>query len=46
MAVILDYATMDGVLSMRDVIDLLERALAHEAAGQTDVPQEYITKRG
>ena len=44
MAVILDYATMDGALSMRDVIDLLERALAHEAAGQTDVSQKYITE--
>lgn len=44
MAVILDYATMDGALSMRDVIDLLEKALAHEAAGQTDVSQKYITE--
>ena len=44
MAVILDYATMDGALSMRDVIDLLERALAHEAAGQTDVSPKYITE--
>ncbi len=44
MAVILDYAAMDGALSMRDVIDLLEKALAHEAAGQTDVSQKYITE--
>lgn len=44
MAVILDYATMDGALSMRDVIDLLERALAHEAAGETDVSPKYITE--
>jgi ornithine cyclodeaminase/alanine dehydrogenase-like protein (mu-crystallin family) len=34
---------MDGALSMRDVIDLLERALAHEAAGATDVSPKYIT---
>ncbi len=37
---------MDGALSMLDVIDLLERALAHEAAGQTEVSQKFITKRG
>jgi len=43
MAVILDYQTMDGALSMRDVIDLLERALTHEAAGRTDVSPKYIT---
>lgn len=44
MAVILDYASMQGALSMRDVIDLLEEALRHEAAGQTDVSQKYITE--
>jgi len=43
MAAILDYTTMDGALSMRDVIDLLEVALTHEAAGKTDVSQKYIT---
>jgi alanine dehydrogenase len=43
-AVILDYATMDGALSMREVIDLLERALTHEAAGRTDVSPKYITE--
>ena len=46
MAVILDYTTMDGALSMRDVIDLLEVALTHEAAGKTDVSQKYITDFG
>lgn len=44
MAVILDYATMDGALSMRDVIDLLETALVHEAAGKTDASPKYITE--
>ena len=44
MAVILDYALMDGALSMRDVIDLLETALKHEAAGKTDVSPKYITE--
>lgn len=44
MAVILDYAMMDGALSMRDVIDLLETALRHEAAGKTDVSPKYITE--
>ncbi len=43
MAVILDYQTMDGALTMRDVIDQLERALAHEAAGATDASPKYIT---
>jgi ornithine cyclodeaminase/alanine dehydrogenase-like protein (mu-crystallin family) len=42
--VILDYAMMDGALSMRDVIDLLETALTHEAAGKTDVSPKYITE--
>lgn len=44
MAVILDYAMMDGALSMRDVIDLLETALRHEADGKTDVSPKYITE--
>lgn len=44
MAVVLDYATMDGALAMPEVIDLLERALAHEAAGDTAVSQKYITE--
>ena len=30
-------------LSIRDVIDVLEVALTHEAAGKTDVSQKYIT---
>lgn len=35
MAVILDYESLQGVLGMRDAIDLLEAASFHEAAGTT-----------
>ena len=35
---------MNGALSMREVIDLLERALEHEAAGKTDASPKYITE--
>jgi ornithine cyclodeaminase/alanine dehydrogenase len=37
MALLLSYETMQGVLGMRDAIDLLERAALHEAAGRTVV---------
>ena len=43
MAVVLGYQTLQGVLTMREVIDLLEQALAHEAAGKTTVSPKYIT---
>lgn len=43
MAVVLGYQTLQGVLTMREVIDLLEQALAHEAAGKTVVSPKYIT---
>ena len=35
MAVMLGYKTLDGVLSMREAIDLLERAFAHEVGNTT-----------
>ena len=43
MAVVLGYQTLQGVLAMREVIDLLEQALAHEAAGKTVVSPKFIT---
>ena len=46
MAVMLGYETLRGALSMRDVIDLLERAFAREAtgsAGATVVSPKFVT---
>ena len=43
MAVMLGYETLRGVLSMREVIDLLERAFAREAAGTSVVSPKYVT---
>ena len=39
----LGFDALRGVLTMREVIDLLERALAHEAAGKTVVSPKFIT---
>jgi ornithine cyclodeaminase/alanine dehydrogenase-like protein (mu-crystallin family) len=35
MTVLLDLKTLDGVISMRDAINLLDQAARHEAAGRT-----------
>lgn len=43
MAVMLGYEALAGVLGMRDAIDLLEHALAHEAAGRTAVSSKFVT---
>ena len=43
MAVLLGYETLRGVLKIREVIDLLEQALAHEAAGKTVVSPKFVT---
>lgn len=43
MTVMLGYDTLRGALSMRDTIDLLERAFANEAAGATVVSPKYVT---
>ncbi len=43
MAVMLGCETLSGVLKMREVIDLLEQALAHEAAGKTVVSPKFVT---
>lgn len=46
MAVMLGYDALTGVLGMRDAIDLLERALRHEAAGNTSVSPKFVTNFG
>lgn len=43
MTVMLGYDTLRGALSMRETIDLLERAFANEAAGATAVSPKYVT---
>ncbi len=44
MAVTFGFTALQGVLSMRDAIDLLERALAHEAAGRTYVSPKFVSE--
>lgn len=44
MAVTLGYGALAGVLSMSDVIDLLERAFAHEAAGRVRMSPKFVTE--
>ena len=44
MVAVLDYAAMDGVISMRDAIGLLEQALTHEARGSTSVSPKFVTE--
>jgi len=39
----LGYEALQGVLGMRDAIDLLEQTLTHEAAGQTFVSPKIVT---
>lgn len=39
----LDIGAITGVLDMRDAIDLLEKALAHEAGGGTSVSPKFTT---
>ena len=40
----LDFAAMDGLISMRDAIGLLEKALMHEARGSTSVSPKFVTE--
>jgi alanine dehydrogenase len=44
MPVTYGYEDLDGVLGMPEVIDLLERALCHEAAGHTVVSPKFVTE--
>ncbi len=39
----LDIAAIDGVLGMREAIDLLEKTLVHEAGGGTSVSPKFTT---
>jgi alanine dehydrogenase len=41
MAVTYGFSALQGVLSMSDAIDLLERAFVHEAAGRTYVSRKF-----
>lgn len=43
MIAMLDIRAIEGVLGMREGIDLLERTLAHEAAGATSVSPKFTT---
>ena len=43
MAVTLGYEALQGALSMRGAIDLLERAFAHEAAGAVQMSPKFVT---
>jgi alanine dehydrogenase len=43
MIAMLDIDAIDGVLDMRAAIDLLEKALAHEAGGGTSVSPKFTT---
>ncbi|MCC7484031.1 MAG: ornithine cyclodeaminase family protein [Burkholderiales bacterium] len=44
MTVLLDAHAVEGVLGMRDAIDLLEQAFAHEAAGATFVSPKFVSE--
>ena len=47
MAVMLGYEALQGVIGMREAIDLLEQSLAHEAAGKTRASAKIVnTFRG
>ena len=43
MTVMLGYDALKGAIGLGEAIDLLERALAHEAAGATSVSPKYVT---
>lgn len=43
MAVTLGYEALQGALPMAEAIDLLERAFAHEAAGQVQMSPKFVT---
>src|SRR5258706_244263 len=43
MAVMLGFEALQGAISMKEAIDLVEEALAHEAAGRTVASPKQIT---
>jgi ornithine cyclodeaminase/alanine dehydrogenase-like protein (mu-crystallin family) len=44
MAVTLGYGAIGGAIGMREAIDLLERAAAHEVAGRTCVSAKFVSE--
>jgi alanine dehydrogenase len=44
MTIMLGVDRLEGVISMRDAIDLLEKTLAHEALGRTSVSPKFTTE--
>ena len=44
MTTLLGIDRLEGVIGMRDAIDLLERTLAHEAGGRTSVSPKFTTE--
>ena len=44
MVAMLDFASIEGVLSMPEAIDLLEKTLGHEARGSTSVSPKFTTE--
>jgi ornithine cyclodeaminase/alanine dehydrogenase-like protein (mu-crystallin family) len=43
MTAMISADALEGVISMHEAIDLLERTIAHEAAGRTAVSPKYVT---
>lgn len=43
MTAMLDIGALEGVISMRDAIGLLESTLPHESAGRTSVSPKFVT---
>jgi ornithine cyclodeaminase/alanine dehydrogenase-like protein (mu-crystallin family) len=43
MTAMISADALEGVISMHEAIDLLERTIAHEAAGRTSVSPKYVT---
>ena len=43
MTVMLGYEVMRDAIGMREAIDLLERAFAHDAAGKTSISPKFVT---
>lgn len=44
MTLMLDAVRMDGVIGMREAIDLLEKALEHQAGGHTSISPKFNTE--
>ncbi|MES2562274.1 MAG: ornithine cyclodeaminase family protein [Pseudomonadota bacterium] len=44
MTAMIDVAALEGVIDMADAITLLERTIAHEAAGRTSASPKFVTE--